>query len=747
MTKNFLFAVIFYFFLSVYSGAELVKNVDIKGNKRVSEETILLFGDIEIDKDYSNEELNQIVLKLYDTGFFSNVEINLKEKTLEIIVSENPIIQNIRINGIKAKKFTKQIYELLELREKNSFIQSRLEKDVDKVKAVLRNSGYYFVKVEVSISEEDNNTVNIIYDVDLGEKARITKINFIGDKKYKDSKLRNIIVSEEDQFWKFISNKRFLNKERIDLDKRLLENFYKNKGFYEAKVLTTNVYFDESKGFTLTFNIDSRNRYKVDKVNLLVDQNIDQKHFDSILPKLKKLEKEYYSPTKLQKVIKNIETLSAKKELQFIETSISETLKDKKLDIDIKITEGLKLFVERVNIFGNNITKDNVVRSELVIDEGDPFSELLLAKSINNIKSRNIFGKVQYSTKTGSSNDLRIIEIEVEEKATGEISAGAGIGSDGGSFAFGITENNFLGTGSQLTASLAVNETALRGEFSVVNPNYNFSGNSLIASVESTRITKMEEFGYDSTKTGFNLGTQFEQYEDVYIAPSISTYYETLDTSTTASKTLRKQDGTSLESDFVYSIIRDKRNQRFETTDGYRLAFQQSLPLMSETSSITNGINFRHYYSPNENLTLKTRFYGKTVNAISRTDDVKISKRVGIPSRYLIGFQTGKIGPVDGNDHIGGNHAASLDINATLPKLLPNSTNTDIALFINAGNVWGVDYRGSGNDDSNLIRSAFGVNANWYTPIGPLSFSLSQTLSKADTDSTESFRFNIGTTF
>ena len=747
MIKNFLITIVFYFLFFAISSAEIINEVEIKGNKRISKETIILFGDIEIEKNYSPEQLNEIIIKLYDTGFFSNIEINIEEKILKISVSENPIIQSITVNGVKAKKFTAKIYELIELREKSSFVESRLEKDVEKVRAILRNSGYYFVKVEASISRQDNNTVNIIYDVDLGEKARITKINFIGDKKYKDSKLRNIIVSEEDQFWKFISTKRFLNKERIELDRRLLESFYKGKGFYQVKVLATNVYFEQGEGFILTFNINSGNRFVVDKVNLLVNENIDKNHFKEIIPNLKKLESKYYSPVKLRKIIDKIESLSLVKELQFIETSISETLKGKKLDIDIIINEGPKLFVERVNIFGNTITRDNVIRSEMVIDEGDPFSELLLAKSINNIKARNIFGEVNHETKIGSSKDRRIIEIEVEEKPTGEISAGAGLGSDGGSVAFGVSENNFLGTGSKLTASLSLTETSLRGEFSVVNPNYNYSGNALIATVESTKISKMKDFGYDATKTGFNLGTQFEQYEDVFISPSISTYYESLDTSTDASSTLRKQDGTAFESDFIYSIIKDKRNQKFQTTDGYRLAFSQTLPLMSETSSITNGINFRNYYSPSENLTLKTRFYGKAVNTISSSDDVKISRRVGIPSRYLVGFQTGKIGPVEGDDHIGGNYASSVDVNATLPKLLPNSTNTDISLFINAGNVWGVDYRGSGSDDSNKLRSAFGVNANWYTPIGPLSFSFSQNISKAETDSTESFRFNIGTTF
>ena len=193
-------------------------------------------------------------------------------------------------------------------------------------------------------------------------------------------------------------------------------------------------------------------------------------------------------------------------------------------------------------------------------------------------------------------------------------------------------------------------------------------------------------------------------------------------------------------------IIQDKRDRRFQTTEGYRASFNQKLPLYSESPSLLNGIDYSAYHSFSENLIGSVRFYGRVINSLSDSDDVKLSERLSIPSRYLRGFEAGRIGPIDALDHVGGNYATALGFNAGLPKLLPNLTNADVSVFFDTGNVWGIDYDAS-IDDSNKIRSAFGVSVDWFTPIGPLSFSFSEAITSASTDKPESFRFNIGTTF
>ncbi len=621
-----------------------------------------------------------------------------------------------------------------------------MNKDIQKIKSAFRNLGFYFIEVDAYAKKNVNNSIDLIYEINRGKRAKIGKIIFIGDKKFKDSKLRGIITSEETKAWKFISNKKYLNEDRIKLDTRLLENYYKSKGYYKVKILATNVLYEEGEGFLLTYNIDSKKRYKLGDISLEISEGLDKKSFADITKNFSKLKNKYYSPMKIKKILDKVNKLSTKKDLQFLNSKLIETIKNDKIFVRINVFEGQKYFVERINIIGNSITDDNVIRGELHLDEGDPYSLLLVDKSVNNLKARGIFGKVNKTIYDGSSPELKIINIEVEEKATGEIFAGAGVGSSGGTIGGGVKENNFLGKGVKLDANLSVGETTIRGRFSVVNPNYNYSGNEIRFTTESTKISKMTSFGYDSSKTGFSLGTTFEQYEDIYISPELSTYYESLSTNDNASKALKQQEGTYIDTDLRYSLIQDKRDRKFQSTEGYRVSFNQKLPLYSESPTIVNGLDYSAYHSFSENLIGSLRFYGRAINSLSDKDDVLLSDRLSIPGRYLRGFEVGRIGPVDALDHVGGNYATALGFNAGLPKLFPNLSNADIGLFLDTANVWGVDYD-DGINESNKIRSAFGVSIDWFTPVGPLNFSFSEDITSADTDKPESFRFNIGTTF
>ena len=282
MKKALLQSLFFCIFIITISYAEIVKEVKVVGNIRVSLETIVLFGDIRVNEDYNAQKINELSKQLYDTNFFSYLEINLNNGVLEISVKENPIIQNLIFNGIKAKKHKEAIKKVIELKEKTSFVENKLNKDIQKIKNAFRNLGYYFIEVEAYAKENINNSIDLIYEINRGKRARIGKIVFIGDKKFKDNKLRGIITSEESKAWKFISSKKYLNQERIKLDTRLLENFYKSKGYYQVKVLTTNVIYQEGEGFLLTYNINSGIRFKIEDISLKISEGLDKDAFVEI---------------------------------------------------------------------------------------------------------------------------------------------------------------------------------------------------------------------------------------------------------------------------------------------------------------------------------------------------------------------------------------------------------------------------------------------------------------------------------
>jgi len=740
------FLVIFFVLITFHfkSNAEVVKEIEIQGNERISPETIIIYGDISKGKDYNSSDINDLIKKLYDTSFFLNISVNLKNGILNVIVEENPVINSIVFDGEKADKYKEAILELVSLREKTSFIKASVKADINLIKEFYRQLGYYFVKIELEVEELKNNRLNLRYVIEKGDKAKIAKIFFLGEKKIRDNKLRNIITSQEAKFWKFISRNVYLNQSRIDLDKRLLKNYYKNKGYYEIDITTSNVEYSEGEGFILSYIINAGKRYKFKKIRADVAKELDSSAFASLEKDFNKIIGEYYSHRKLQLILEKIDTLTTHKELQFVNHRLVETLDDDGVDVKIEIYEGEKFTVERVNVLGNNVTNDSVIRGEMIIDEGDPYSALLLNKSVNKLKARNIFSRVESNIKEGSEPNLKVIEIEVEEKATGELMAGAGVGTDGTSFMASVSENNWLGRGIKLQSSLNVSEEKLSGSISVANPNYNYTNNMVYGSLSLASSDMKESSGYESSSTGVSFGTEFEQYENFYLSPSFSMMHERIEADDTASAKIKKMDGIFTNIDFGYGITVDKRNQPFQPTSGYRSKFLQQLPILQDSSSLLNGYDLSSYHSFTEDVTGALKLYVRSIHGVD--DDVRITNRLFLPRKKLRGFNTARVGPKDGNDWVGGNYNTALSVEAIMPNLLPESTRTDISFFLDSGNVWSVDYSDS-VENSNTIRSAFGVSANMLTTIGPLTLTIAQDISSASTDETETFNFRLGTSF
>ncbi|MBC8302747.1 MAG: outer membrane protein assembly factor BamA, partial [Pelagibacterales bacterium] len=263
------FFIIFFVFLFTYkSSSEIITGIKVVNNHRISKETILIFSDIEIGKDYSANDLNKIIQDLYSTNFFSNILLDVTDGILIIDIQENKIIQQITINGIKKNELVEVLKKQLLSKDKNPFVENHVRFDVNRIKKILENSGYYFSDVTSKIIENDNSTVELVFDITIGEKAFIRNIQFIGDKYYKDRVLRNIIASEEARFWKFLSKKKYINPELIELDKRLLKNHYLNKGHYHVIVNDSFIEYTDNNDFKLVYNIEAGPKFTVDKTSL-----------------------------------------------------------------------------------------------------------------------------------------------------------------------------------------------------------------------------------------------------------------------------------------------------------------------------------------------------------------------------------------------------------------------------------------------------------------------------------------------
>jgi len=732
------------FFLTVNAQAVVIKDIIVDGNNRVSKETIQIFADVNVGEDIDQNYFNVILKNLYKTNFFKNINLSLDSNTLKITVEENPIVQNYFIEGIKNKSLLKIIEENILFKEKSSFNINLFKKDKNTILAILKKAGYYFSNVEIFTNNLENNSIDLTYKINLGDKAKINKINFIGNKIFKDNRLKNIILSEEYKFWKFLSGRKYLNEDLISTDQRLLKNYYLNKGYYNVKINSSFAKLNNNDQFELTYNIDSGQKIYFNNLSLKVPDDFSQNNFIKINKLFKDLKGKPYSLNEIESILDEIEEIAVNEEFSSIKAGVNENISSDKIDLEFALLELDPSYLTRINIYGNNITEETVIRNQIIVDEGDPYNEILLSKSINNIKSLNIFKSVKDEIVVDDLGN-RSLDITVEEKPTGEIMAGAGYGTNGGTLTFSVKENNFLGKGVSLESSINLTETSIKGGFDYLNPNYKNTNNSLSMTANIQETDLMSTNGYKNNVARFNLGTNFEYLDDLYLGVKTKNSLESLEVGSTASANQKKQAGDYFDSFLNFNFNFDKRNQKFETTDGYFSNYSIDIPIISENLTLVNSYRYKTFKEFYENNVSTFSFLINASNSLN-DNNVRLSERLFVSGQNLRGFESGKIGPKDGNDFIGGNFVSAINLTTNLPKLTENFQNLDLGLFLDAANIWGVDYDAT-LEKNNGIRSSVGIGLDLTTPIGPLSFSLATPITKESNDVTETFRFNIGTSF
>ena len=358
------------------------------------------------------------------------------------------------------------------------------------------------------------------------------------------------------------------------MDKRLLENYYKNQGYYKVKVLNSFAELNDEDSFKLIFNVEAGKKFFFNDFKLTLPEDYNESDFLKVEKIFKKLKNKNFSLDDVSLILTQIDRIASLRLYDFITANITETVVDgNKINFDFEIIDSQKFYVEKINILGNFQTIEEVIRNRLIVDEGDPLNELLFNKSIDRIKSLGIFKKVDTSITDGSNNNLKIVDITVEEQPTGEISLAAGVGTSGSSICGGITEKNFLGKGINLKTNLEVSDEKIKGKFVYSKPNFNYSENTLFTSLESSNTDRIKDFGYETTNIGFSIGTKFEQYENLFFSPEIDLAVEDLKTNSKASSNLKKQAGNYEDLYFNYGLDYDLRNSPYKPSSGSKLSF------------------------------------------------------------------------------------------------------------------------------------------------------------------------------
>jgi outer membrane protein insertion porin family len=737
--------IIFFIILTNVTFAE-IKKINIVGNARVSSATIESL----VDKKIGNVDtiyINNLTKKIYDTDFFSDVKISFNQDVLTINVAENPIVNFFYINGVKDSDLD-QVNKIITLKENSIFSSSKLKKDIEATREFLNASGYYQASITPEVIKIDNNQINLIINIDKKVISKIKNIYFIGNKYFSDSQLLDVITSTEDGWWKIFSSSA-LSEQRIEYDKQLLKDFYKSKSFYDAQIESAFASIDKNNKFTLTYSINSGKKYKFGDYDIRVSglslKEEDINEVKNISNKL--LKNEFYSPLTINKINKQITDFLETRRYGNFEINIQDIkATDDKINIIVQLNEGQKSLVNKINIKGNTITEEKVIRDNLIISEGDQLNSSKVKKSIDNVRSKQLFSKVDYKIEDSEKKNFKDLNLFVKEQPTGSISAGVGYGTNGGLFEASINERNFLGQGINLNFTGRLSSDEIKGELSYVDPNYLNSNKELAASLFSV-VDDYENSGYQNKSAGTRFSTKYEIYDDIFFRPNLGVQFDRLEVTGNASSLLRSRQGDFITTSLGYNFLYDQRDSKFNPTSGSLIYFDQNIAtFFSDIPTVQTGVGGTFYKE-----LLSDKFIGsakvKLANVVAFNDkDVKLSDRIFSSTSDLRGFEQRGVGPIDSGDHIGGNNLATLSLKSTFPNPMPENLRATTFLFLDMGNVWGADYSSSISDSSKL-RTTTGIALDLMSPIGPLSFTYSVPLSKASTDKEQSFLFNIGSSF
>jgi len=739
------FLVVFFFLLTSISFSE-IKKVTIAGNARVNSNTIESL----VDKKIINVDsifINNLTKKIYDTDFFSDVKISYNDGILNITVVENSVINFFFINGVQDNDLD-NINKIITLKENAIFSNSKLKKDIENVKDFLKISGYYSALVDPEIIKIENNQINLIINIDKKDVSKIKNIYFIGNKFFSSSQLQDVISSSEDGWWKLFSASG-LNEQRIEYDKQLLKEFYKSKGFYDVQIESAFVNPNAINNFSLTFSINSGKKYKFGDVDIKINSSIykkeDLSEVTSISNKL--IRNESYSSSTTNKLNKSIISFLESKRYTNFDLNIQENKKDEDtINVVVSLSEEPKNLINKINIKGNLITEEKVIRDNLIVAEGDNISLSKIRKSIDNIKSKQLFSKVDYKIEDSNQKNYKDLNLFVKEQATGSISAGIGYGTNGAMFEASINEKNFLGQGVNLNFTGRVSTEKVSGELSYVDPNFNNSNKELDSSLFS-QVDDYKNSSYHNKKIGSRFATKYEIYEDIYFRPNFNLQVDKLETSSSASSLLKSREGSFLTTGVGYNFFIDQRDSKFSPTSGFLSYFDQNIAtFFSDIPTLQTSVGSTFYKELiNEKFVGSAKLRLSNVVAFNNKD-VKLSDRLYVSSNDLRGFESRGVGPVDNGDHIGGNNLAAISLKSTFPNPIPEGLKANTFVFYDMGNVWGADYSDiiSGNSK---IRSSTGVALDLMSPVGPLSFTYSIPISKSSTDKEQKFLFNLGSSF
>lgn len=743
----------------------VIRDIRVVGNRRVEPETVRSYLQFNVGDAFDQGKADRSLRALFGTGLFADVDIYREGNGVVIKVVENPVINQVAFEG-NSEVDNQTLQSEVQLKPRAVYTRAKALADVQRILDVYRRQGRFAAAVEPKLIELEQNRVNLVFEITEGAATKVKSINFVGNHAFSDSQLRDIITTTQSGWFDFLKGTNIYDPDRLNLDRELLRQYYLKNGYADARVVAGNAEVDrDGSGFFITFVIEEGELYNFGNVS--IESALPGLQTDALRGELLTQPGQIFNASDIDKTVEKLTLVVSEQGYAFarVRPRADRNTATRAIDIVYAIDEGPRVYIERINIIGNLRTKDHVIRREFRLAEGDAYNPMLIDRAKKRLQGLGFFKSADVKRRPGSAQDRVILDVEVVEQPTGELSFGAGYSTSEGVIGdVSITERNLLGNGQFLRLKVGGSMQRFQVDLSFTEPR--FLDRNLAAGFDLfyKDVDQMEESSFKSRRAGGSLRLGFPLSENLWMTTSYTLSHDDIyEVGNNASLAVREAQGSSLTSAVGTSLTYDVRNHPRNPTRGY--FFQVG----TDFAGVGGDVQYvrvqgegRAYYPITEKITFVGRLIGGHIEGWGG-EDVRLLDLYYKGGETVRGFDRGGYGPRDlnTNDALGGKTfwAATAEVRFPLP-LIPDELGMAGAVFADAGSLFGASAGAKRNPgctpgdtthiclaDDSSVRSSVGIGLLWNSPLGPLRLDYAYALTKEDYDKTQQIRFGASTKF
>jgi outer membrane protein insertion porin family len=734
---------------------DAISEIRVEGNQRIEPATIVQYMEISPGDRFDPIKIDQALKKLFATGLFADVNLSREGNILVVRVAENPIINRLAFEGNR-RIDDETLQAEVQLRPRVVYTATKVQNDAKRILDIYRRSGRFAATVEPKVIPLDQNRVDLVFEINEGEVTEVRRIDFVGNDNFSDSTLRGEILTTESAWYRFFATDDTYDPDRITVDRESLRNFYLDEGYVDFRVISSVAELSPSRdAFFITFTVEEGERYRFGKIDI----NSTLKDLDTgvLSDDVETSQGDWYDQSKVDETVVALTERISDLGYAFVQVEPvpSKDEVNRTVGIIYQIREGPRVYVERIDIQGNVRTLDEVIRREFRLVEGDAFNSSKLRRTRQRIQNLGFFNKVEMQTLQGSAPDRTIVNVEVEEQSTGELSFGAGFSTGEGPLGdISIRERNLLGRGQDLRLAFTISGRRQQLDFSFTEPY--FLDKNLAAGIDlfNLRIDRSEESSFDQKTLGGSLrfGWEWSEFLRQNVKYTLS-QDDIFNVEPTANIGIQQQQGETISSVVGNDLTYDRRDNRINPTEGYIIRLRNDLAgLGGDVHYLRTRVSGGYYIPISDSIT--GSISGEAGYIFGFNEDIRITDAFFLGGSSLRGFRSAGVGPRDvaTKDALGGNKYAAGTVEILFPLGLPEEYGIKGRLFSDFGTLFDTDVKDTIPpntivDEAYEIRVSAGFGITWQSPFGPLAVDFALPIIAKDYDREELFRFSVGTRF